>query len=367
MANNLTAAIDSIHAKGLVAMRENSIVPRLVNRAYEATAGTKGTPITITLPYAVTSYDVVPGPVPPAGADITPTQLTITMDNWKANSFHLTDKEVGEVNSEYVGLQVTENIKELCNAIDVFCLETMYKSTYNWVGTEATTPFAAISEVKDIRVLLSKSLCPVGERRMVLDPDAYGNATILEQLSSLDYVSDYQAMMDGQIGYRQGFAWFEDQNVPTCALTTASGYVANGVHALNATTITLKTGSGTISEGEVLTFAGDTQTYVVRTGIASAGDMVISPGLKIALSGDEAVTIKGEHVCNLAFNKNAFVFINRPIQSAAGATYSSVYDPITGINLRLKVREEYNRTAFEFDALWGGKVIRPEYLCRVVG
>jgi hypothetical protein len=67
----------------------------------------------------------------------------------------------------------------------------------------------------------------------------------------------------------------------------------------------------------------------------------------------------------------AFAFATRPLSSAAGglggAQFMSATDPITGLSLRLEVLRQYKQVAFDFDVLYGGKCIRPEYAVRIAG
>jgi hypothetical protein len=106
--------------------------------------------------------------------------------------------------------------------------------------------------------------------------------------------------LDGQIDIVQAGAPMDElinglrgTYVPyTVPVGTASGYQANGSHAVNATTIALDTGSGTIVAGNSVSFAGDDNLYEVTTGIAGAGSIVIqSPGLLRAVADNTAVSV----------------------------------------------------------------------------
>ena len=75
---------------------------------------------------------------------------------------------------------------------------------------------------------------------------------------------------------------------------TGSGYVVNnsGGYSVGETTITLGTGSGTILAGDIVTFAGDSNKYLVKTGITTPGDIVLeAPGLQASLANTVALTI----------------------------------------------------------------------------
>ncbi|WP_159104325.1 P22 phage major capsid protein family protein [Sneathiella glossodoripedis] len=72
------------------------------------------------------------------------------------------------------------------------------------------------------------------------------------------------------------------------------------------------------------------------------------------------------------FNRDAFAFANRPLaQSGAGAGLGSqimsMTDPQTGLSLRLEVSRQYKQVIWEFDILWGVKLVRPELAVRLAG
>jgi hypothetical protein len=106
--------------------------------------------------------------------------------------------------------------------------------------------------------------------------------------------------LDGQIDIVQAGAPMDElinglrgTYIPyTVPVGTASGYQANGAHSVNAATIALDSGSGTIVAGNSVSFAGDDNLYEVTTGIAGAGSIVIqSPGLLRAVDDNAAVSV----------------------------------------------------------------------------
>lgn len=63
---------------------------------------------------------------------------------------------------------------------------------------------------------------------------------------------------------------------------TGSGYTTNLTAALEAGAldIAMDTGTGTIVVGDVVTFAGDENKYVVNTALASGALKISKPGLR---------------------------------------------------------------------------------------
>ncbi len=376
MANTLTAVIDKLLAQGLMALRENSIMPRLVNRQYEAMAGQRGSTIDVPIPSAITAQSVTPNSVPPSTSDIAPTSVAIPLDQWYEAPFYLTDKDKLEAMEGTIPMQASEAIKAIANNVDNYIL-ALYKQVYGWQGTAGTTGLASTTaDATGVRKVLNQQLAPLDDRHVVMDPDLEANALNLRAFQDASYSGSVQALIEGQLNRKMGFAWWMNQNVPTHTAGTASGATTdNAGYALGVETITLASaGTGTILVGDVFTIAGDTQTYVVITGdadVSGGGTVVFKPGLKTAITTSAtAITLKAAHVVNLAFHRDAIAFATRPLDQATeglGAITQTAVDPISGLALRLEVTREHKRTRYSYDILYGGLLVRAELAARLAG
>src|SRR5260370_26847664 len=123
VANALAAAIPQILAQGLLALRQQAIMPRLVNAAYSDIAGDKGTSIDVPIPSAVATRAVVAAAVPPQAADLGPTKVNIPMDQWIEAPFQLSDKDALEAMAGVFPMQASETINSLPNYADQFLLQ----------------------------------------------------------------------------------------------------------------------------------------------------------------------------------------------------------------------------------------------------
>ena len=185
-------------------------------------------------------------------------------------------------------------------------------------------------------------------------------------------------IIEGKINRKLGFDWFMDQNIPshTCG-TVAVSWIAktSTPQAIGLKSIVTTTGgTAAMLEGDVIVFSGQTQTYVLTAAASRSGggDMTITvePGLKVALAGDETITIKGSHAVNLAFHRDAFAFASRPLADntdGLGNLIRSAIDPVSGIALRLEISRQHKRTRFSYDILYGLACIRPALACRIAG
>jgi len=75
--NTITNIIPQLLAQGLVTLRENAIMPRLVNASYSAQAAEQGASIDIPVPAAISATDVTPSYADPNDTGITPDKVTL--------------------------------------------------------------------------------------------------------------------------------------------------------------------------------------------------------------------------------------------------------------------------------------------------
>jgi hypothetical protein len=391
MANDFTTIAGKILARGLLALREQCTFPRTVNTDWGTEVAQVGATINVPIPSTQSTGAVVPGPVPPAPQDQTILTVPLNLDQWMKSDFNLTDKQLGEIDAKanFLPMQASEAIRQLANLINASGFAN-YKGVYGYVGTAGTTPFAIGSgsfanpptDATNVRKVLNKQVAPPQDRRLVLDPDAEANALNLPALANFEQTGDPAVKIEGRLGRKYGFDWYYDQQIPThTAGTITTGLIAKaatgqaaGLTAIVCTTAA-STGAIALKKGDIILFAGDSQTYVVTadaTQAAAATDVTvnISPAKKVALVGSEAVTVKASQVVNLAYHRDAFAFATRPVASMAfsgGNLIMQTTDPQTGISLAMEIRRGFHLTIFEYSVLYGTALIRPELAARLAG
>lgn len=382
MANTITEVIPKILAQGLLALRNMNTMPRLVNGDYSSLASQKGASIDVPIPSAVAAIAVTPGPTPPTDAAIVPTSAKVLLDQWYEAPFNLTDKEMGEAMSGVIPMQASAAIASLADNVNAYIL-SKYKGVYGYNGTAGTTPFATDTTAATLsRKTLSKQKADAAMRRFVLDPDAEANALNLRAFQDASWRAGAEGISEGNMGRILGFDWSMDQQVPThTAGTITTGLISKastayglGVKTILATTAA-STGACALKLGDIILFAGDTQTYVLTADATQASastdvTLTFEPGLKVAHVGSEAVTVKASHVVNLAFHRDAIAFATRPLAAATeglGGQMMSAVDPVTGLALRLEVSRQHKQTRWSFDILYGAVLARPELAVRLAG
>lgn len=380
MAQDLSKVAPVLISQGLMALRSYNVMPRLVNSDYQGEAVQKNATINVPIPSAVATTDVVPGPTAPQAGDSTPTDVPIVLDQWKEAAFYLTDKDLMQSMEGTIPMQASEAVKSLADTVNAYLLG-FYKEFYGFVGTPGTTPFASdVSAAALGRKVLNAQLCPKGDRRFVIDLDAEANALQLPLFQQANTAGTNRAQVEGEIDRKMGMDWYSDQQMPTHIAGTQTGATVAKASTAQAigdkdiiVTTAATTGALNLVKGDIITFAGDVQTYVVTAAVtAGAGvDATINiyPGLKKALAGSEALSIKGNHVPNMIFHRDAITFATRPLAQVShpSVIMSQASDPVSGLSMRLQITREYQRTRFAYDMLFGGQVIRKEFGTRVAG
>jgi hypothetical protein len=394
MANTLDAVFPRLLAQGLLALRGATVLPRIVNGDYSNMAAERGKNIDVPVPAAVTAQAVAPANTPPVTADIQPSYVQVPLTQWYEAPFYMTDQDIMNVMNGTLPMQVSEAVKSLAQQVNADIFGT-YKDFYGFVGTPGTTPFSTAAAYSaqdtkpatDVRKILNKQLAPMNDRRFVLNPDAEAAALNLRAFQDQSWRGQGPALAEGQLARTLGFDWFMDQQVPTHAAGTQTGTVtvngANGVGVGSTDgglTGTLSVATAAASStawvwGDIITLAGDTQTYVVLApgltlGASATGSANIAPALKVAQAGGAAITLAAPHVVNLAFQRGAIAFASRPLADntdGLGNRIMSQVDPISGLALRLEISREHKRTRWSFDVLYGMKVIRRQLGCRLAG
>ena len=376
MSNTLTNILDKILAQGLVTLREAAVMPRLTNIDYSAEGAEQGDTIDVPIPKAQVVSSVAASSTPKAAAGNAPSKVQISLNQWKMTDFHLTDKEMAEIdrNRHYVPMQTAEAARAIANNVDGY-IHGKYTGVYGYVGTAAVVPFSTVATTTGARKVLNNQLAPMSQRRLVMDPNAEDQALQLSAYSDLEKTGDFAVKIEGEIGRKFGIDHFMSQNVVTHTTgTRGTDTQVGSTTAIGVSSLAIVAGSavGTIVVGDVFTIAGDSQTYVANTAITTTSanqNVSIDPPLKVIASATSVLTFKGTHVVNLAFNRNAFAYVTRPLADDGLNTNptSVLVDNETGLTMRLEVVRQHKQNAWQFDVLYGAQLVRPQFATRIAG
>lgn len=374
MANDLTKIVPQMLVRGLDVLRKNINMPFMVNRAYEREAGQRGDTITIPVPNDMVAKQVAPGLVPTAASDVAPTLVSIPLNEWWYQDFAMTDKDMKEIQDGYLPLQADSAVKSLAEKVSEDLLG-LGIDLYGYHGTPGTTPFGneKPTDAIMVRKVLSDQLAPRDPRYLVLDTSAEAAALGVTAFQSSDFGVTGEAILEGNITRRLGFGVAADQSVQTHTPGTAGSYLAAAAGAVGDTSIAIDGGTGTHVKGDIVTFAGHSQTYVVTEALAGTGTLKFAPPLQAAVADNAAVSAPlAAHTMNLAFHRDAFAFVTRPLAADGlanqlGSMVRSISDPESRLTLRLEVTRQNKQTNWAWDILYGYATIRRELGARLVG
>lgn len=350
-----------------------------VHRGYTHTPQTKGSVIEIRVPDTFTAQDA-----PSSAQDLEPTYTQITLNKWKEVKFKLTDKELTLADNRIIEDHIRPAAYALAENIDTE-LNKLYKDV-PWFFDLSSTP--AASDITGVRKILQDNRVPltdVSNMFLEIDPAAEKGFLDLAAFSQQQGAGDtgIQTQVTGSLGRKYGFNTYVNQNVQThtmgttvdtaLAVNNAAGYaVGDTVVALDAA------GTGTVVKGDVLSFAGHSQKYVVSdTSLTISGNalaaVTIFPALKAAVADNEVVTLYMDtHVANLAYHRHAFALATAPLSEMGnqlGARIATVSDPRTNISLRSRLFYDGNNSAVyvALDVLYGTKTLDPNKAARLRG
>lgn len=341
MANTLTAILPTIHeAMDIVSRELIGFIPA-VARDSSAERAAVGQTINYHVVPAITGEDITPGATPADSGDQTIGTETMTISKARAFPIRWTGEEQKALmNGDRPQLrnvirdQFAQAFRAGANEIESD-LALLYKGASRAYGTAGTAPFGTagdLSDVAQVAKILDDNGAPRTDRHLVLGTTAM--ASLKGKQSGLFKVNEAgteELLRRGMVAQLMGFGLHDSAQVKDHTKGTGASYLINNGsgEAVGQTTITVDTGSGTIVAGDVVTFAGTSHKYIVKTAL-SGGDFVLNnPGLLVAEADNDAVTVGNNYTANLAFSRNAIHLVTRtPAMPEGGDDADDVYDMV---------------------------------------
>jgi hypothetical protein len=336
------------------------------------------------------TYPIVPtmaaSDVSPAATPSEPTGTTVgygqmTISKVRKVPFVWRGEEQKSVSKLYANIkqdQIAQAMRTLVNEIETDLALAVKKGASRAYGSAGTTPFGTandLSDVGQVRKLLVDNGAWTDDMHFVLNTAA--GANIRSKQSSLFKVNESgseELLRDGSLLKLEGFNFHESGMIATHTKGTGTAYQLNGAHALNATTLAVDTGSGTLLAGDIITLANgtpaDANKYVANADLASGSFAIGKPGLLSSHVDNDALTIGNNYLGNYAFERNAVHLLTRlpqlPQEGALGE-HEVITDPYSGISFLLSVYPGYHLVMTEISIAWGYKVIKSEAIATLLG
>lgn len=303
----------------------------------EVTGGTSGSySVSMTLPEADSVAD---------------TTDTFALNAYNYFSIPLSGEEILDVNNSdqpfnsLLGKYIMKGFRERRNAIEKAGALAAFAGSSLAYGTAGTTPFATnYNDLNAMRKILVDNGCgePDGSWATIMNTTTGLNLRNLAQLQQVNTSGDPDLLRRGVLLDLSGFSLRETAGIQTHTAGTGSGYKSDTAEAATlpagTTAIHVDTGTGTILAGDIVTFAGDTNKYVVKTGFAGDGDgdiVLNGPGLRQTLADRVDMTIGASYTGSISMTGDAIEFASRtpkmPPDGDAAGVHQTITDPLTGL------------------------------------
>ena len=373
MANSFLT-VNLIAKEALLRLKHALMVRNLIHTDYKDTFQKRGDTIQVEVPPTYTAQEFT---TTISAQDMVVSSVSVKLDKIVDVSVEFGSKERA-LNIRNYGQQFLQpGIDAIAEKVESDILSNIYKDVYNYAGVSGTTP-DGLDDFANARKMLGQNKAPMSQRSALWDPDATAKFIQLASIVNAEKSGTTRALRQAEIGSIYGLANFEHQLLPT---HTAGTFVAvaspkvKGAHLAGVTTITLDGGSGTetIKQGDV--FKIGTQYFVATAdATASSGevDVAVSPAVPANIADDADVVFPdktaGSHAVNLAFHKNAFAFVQRPLEAPMGGaqSYTASSD---GLSIRATAGYTMStkKEILSLDILYGYKTLMPQLAVRTLG
>ena len=381
MANVLTdLAADIYKAADVVGRELVGFIPAVTVNANGSERVAKGDVVRASFTRAASVVDVSESMTIPEGTDQTVDNKTLTISKTRAVQIPYTGEDVRHLNNgigfeTVYGDQIAQAMRALVNEIEADVATEAYKNASRAFGTAGTTPFASnFSEVAELRQILADNGMPMndGQASMVLNTVAGTNLRQLAQLQKANEAGGTDLLRQGVLLDLQGLMLRESAQVQSHTKGTGASYLLNDASsAIGDTSIAADGGSGTILAGDVVTFNGDTNKYVVNTALSGGAFAIGAPGLRLALADNAAITVGNSYTANVAFHRRALEIAMRapavPEGGDAADDAMTIQDPFSGLVFEVRVYRGYRKTMIEVAVAWGVKAWKPDYIATLMG
>lgn len=386
--NVLTNLIPNLYADLNVVSRElTGLIPAVTLDARLA-RGKVGQTIYAPVAPSNSSSTVTPAMAIPAEADQTIGSATFSLSKSKAVKFSWDGEEIRGINTEDGGgiqpiwnQQFAQAVRVLVNEIeaDLAALQSTFSRAY---GTAAQTPFGTVGDFTDASFalkILKDNGAPLSDNQLVINTAA--GATFLGKQGTYNTQGDNSILRQGVFQTTSGMDIRESGQIVTqTAGTMASATSTSAAFTVGQTVIPLATaGTGTVTAGDVITFANDTNKYVVASATfaganPASGDTITlqEPGLRVAQGvATRAITVIATSARNMVFNRSAIVLATRlperPPQGDMAIDVTTITDPRSGLSFEVSVYPGYRKLVYEVAIAWGVANIAPRHTTILLG
>lgn len=375
MANTLTAIAPTLFSVAQEVSNEPIGALDAINLNFDDKGVAIGDAITVPVAPTRSLSDYTPAMTASAGADAIASSVAVSITANKKVDWNLTGEQVlslqnANSDKEWARQMIAQGMRSLRNQMEADACLAIKSGASRAYGTAGTTPFASdLSALTNARKILKDNGAPMADLQCVFDTNAELNLLNLGIIQQAYQAGSDAERRQGNLLRQFGFAMKSSAGIASHTKGTGASYVFNGAHSIGATDVTVKTGTGTVLSGDIVTFGSDTNKYVVNTGISAPGTLKIGrPGMKAGQADSASFTIGNNYTPNMAFERSAVVGVVRPPMI-----------PDSPLIKKMLISDKYGMTyllcevvgdgmiTWRLHLAWGFKVVNPEHVALILG
>ena len=332
---------------------------------------------------ASSAADTSPSQLPPDTGDQTFTNKTLSITKDRHVAIRWTAEDMLQMNgggpgaSAMIQDQLKQAYRTLRNEIETD-IGAVHKDTSRAHQSLGSALFDSTGGVKDIaaaKQILIDNGTPDSDLHLVLGSTDVTNYYGIPNLYKANEANDDSFLRRGVLGNVFNVDVRHSGQVAShTAGTGSSATTDNAGYAIGDTVITLASaGTGTILAGDIITFNGDTNVYVVESGdadVSNGGTITLAaPGLRQAIGASTtAITVVDSANRNMIFHRNAIALATRLPAIIDGEADQRVVvsDPETNLSFQILTYYEHKRMHMQVGIAWGVAMMKPEMAALIV-
>jgi len=387
VANTLTGIIPTLYEALNVISREMVGFIPAVRRDTNAERAAVNQTVRVPLAEAGALEAITPAATPADSGNTTVDYADVVISSAYASPIRWSGEEERAVgtNGTYnrvLADQFVDAMRKLVNQVEIDTFTAGYKAASRAFGSAGTAPFGTagdLSGLAGVAQILDENGCPTTDRQLVLGTAAMANLRGKQSvLFKVNEAGSSDMLRDGMTDRLQNMAIRYSGGVSQHVKGAGVGYDVDLIagYGIGAKTIHLDGGtvnSTGIKAGDVVTFAGDTNNYIVKTGTTEIeADIVLNaPGLRATLADAVEMTIGNSYTPNLAFSRSAIVLVTRAPAVPTGGDSADdammLTDPVSGLTFEVRVYRQYRQVKFEVCLAWGVSAIKSAHIATLMG
>jgi hypothetical protein len=356
-----------IAMEALAILKNNLVMADLVHSDYSSEFVKVGDTITVRKPAVLVAKDF-------AGnsdvQDLVEEGVAVKMERFKDISVKLTSKQETLELKDFARQVIEPAMVALAEQIDSDLANFAFGASVGAIGAASATP-TSLADIANAAKYLDNVKAPVVDRHLVMSPDHKYRYALTNNLSYVNYAGDNATLREALLGRIFALNTYMDQNMPKSS-AAVSGTVKGVISVASGTAnnVTLSAGlpaDGTLKIGDGFIFGGILYRFVADHTLTSGGkaNVAVSPNFPAGVSVAVSVPVV-RNSSSVAFHRNAFAFVNRPLDLPMGAARAAIAN---GEGMSVRVVYGYDQVTkqdtISFDIIYGIAALRPELAVRI--